>query len=90
MLFFDILFHTTSAQYKALCRCLAYADSDTGGEKMSLLDGKSKNSMLQSSVCPEGAAPALISLQDMLHALREVRPSAMREVVLEVPKVRRL
>jgi len=42
----------------------------------------------QASVRLKGLAPAPIALQDMLHALREVRPSAMREVVLEVPKVR--
>lgn len=28
-----------------------------------------------------------ITLQDMLSALKEVRPSAMKEVILEVPKV---
>lgn len=31
-----------------------------------------------------------ISMDDMLSALREVRPSAMREVTLEVPKVSEL
>ena len=47
------------------------------GDKVNLASGE-KN--------PEGVR---ISMEDMLAALREVRPSAMKEVTLEVPKVSR-
>lgn len=63
------------AQYKALHRSLEGTEGGGGG-------GEEREEEEEERIT--------ITFEDMLAALREVRPSAMREVTLEVPKVGRM
>ena len=63
------------AQYKALHGVLERAGEQAGGQEGKWAGGQDEK--------------VRITLEDMFSALREVRPSAMKEVTLEVPKVRR-
>ena len=60
------------AQYKALHRTLNCVDKSEE-------DKRDENAQSEE---------VMITFEDMMLALREVRPSAMKEVSLEVPKVK--
>ncbi len=88
--------HST-AQYKALCRVLdsntCEAERSLGSAERTIQRQSLEQSVANASItcaAEDGGMSEKVPImfQDMLAALKEVRPSAMREVILEVPKVR--
>ena len=69
------------AQYKALHRKLDGSGGGGGGVEM-MYGGEGGDGVEMNETMK-----VIVTFEDMLSSLREIRPSAMREVVLEVPKV---
>ena len=66
----------------------AYHSSDPPDVRFSSKIDASSATPLSSSTPSSAASELSVSYQDVLHAMSEIRPSAMREIMVDIPKVK--